>query len=182
MTGIYEVLERLGRIKRTGWIMAKIPSDIAESIAEHTIKTVFTAMEICREMGLKDKEERIIKMALIHDLAETLTSDIPKPVKEKLDKRNIDEVSIEYFKTIIKDEELVKIYEEYIKGESIEAKIVDLADTIATYIQSVNYRTQYGIKTEHLETIIEHTGRSAIEKSEKLGLNVDSIVKKLIGI
>jgi putative hydrolase of HD superfamily len=182
LTGIYEALERIGRIKRTGWIMAKIPNDIAESIAEHTMKTVFTAMEICREMGLRRSEEKIIKMALIHDLAEAFTSDVPKPVKERVDRGKLDELSMEYIKTIIKDEELINLYEEYIKGGSVEAKIVDLADTIATYIQSVNYRAQYGIRTEHLEAIIEHTGRSSIEKAEKLGLKVDSIVKKLIGI
>ncbi|MCR6692665.1 MAG: HD domain-containing protein, partial [archaeon YNP-LCB-003-016] len=128
LTGIYEALERIGRIKRTGWIMAKIPNDMAESIAEHTMKTVFTAMEICREMGLRRSEEKIIKMALIHDLAEAFISDIPKPVKERVDKGKLDELSMEYIKAIIKDEELVNLYEEYIKGGSVEAKIVDLAD------------------------------------------------------
>ncbi|MEM2136896.1 MAG: HD domain-containing protein [Candidatus Methanomethylicia archaeon] len=179
MCNLFEALERIGRIRRTGWIMAKIPNDIAESIAEHTLKTILITMMICKEA--KCNEEKSVKMALTHDLPEALISDIPKPIKEKINSKDIQQISLSAFKEIINDEELIQIYMEYLEGESLEARIVDLADNIATYIQSINYRKQYGIMTEHLKRIEEHTRVSVYEKAKGLSLNIDEIMKKLIG-
>lgn len=177
---LFEVLERLGRIKRTGWIMAKIPSDIAESIAEHTLKVAFIAMVICRELECLD-EYKVLKMALIHDLPEALISDIPKPIKERLDGERLSKISLEIVKEILGERDLVEAYLDYSKGESLEAKIVDLADGIATYIQSMNYRVQYGVKTLHLEEILKHTWNNINEKALKINLDLNKLMKKLIG-
>ncbi|MCX8169434.1 MAG: HD family hydrolase [Candidatus Methanomethylicia archaeon] len=181
MGGLFEALERLGRIKRTGWIIAKIPNDISESIAEHTLKTVFIAMMINRELNIGN-EDKLIKMALIHDLPEALTSDIPKPIKEKLGEEVVSKVMLESFKNLIDYDELIALYIEYIRGESVEARIVDLADSIATYIQALNYRNQYCLKTPHLKSIIEHVENRTTKKTKELGLELDSIMKKLIGM
>jgi len=177
---LFESLERMGRIKRTGWIMAKIPSDIAESIAEHTLKTIFTAMIICGEFRGLD-EYKVLKMALIHDLPEASTSDIPKPIKEKINREDILRVNLEALKEVFGEGEWLKIYLDYCRGEDLEAKIVDLADGIATYIQSINYRFQYGIRTPHLDSIMRDTWRSINEKALNMNLDLNKIVKKLIG-
>lgn len=45
------------------------------SVLEHTVRVIFLALLIARREGFSD-EEKIITMALVHDLAETRTSDL----------------------------------------------------------------------------------------------------------
>jgi len=161
----FNALQNLGKIKRTGWIMAKIPYDMAESIAEHTLKVAFIALKIAKETEGAD-QLKTLKMALIHDLPEAVTSDIPKPIKEKMNGEKMKEVTIEALNNITCEKELREIHKEYIKGESVEAKIVEYSDRLATNLQSETYIKEYGIRTEYLKEIYENS-RRILERMKK---------------
>lgn len=45
------------------------------SVLEHTVRVIFLALLLARREGIRD-EEKIIKMALVHDLVESRTSDL----------------------------------------------------------------------------------------------------------
>jgi len=52
-----------------------------QSLAEHTFDVVFIARAIAKIAGVDDYE--IIKAALLHDLDEIITGDIPTPTKKR---------------------------------------------------------------------------------------------------
>lgn len=80
---VYNKFSRAKQVDRTGWVNEGI--DNPENIVEHMYNCWFIGMlylpeRIDNETYCKDK---ILKMLLIHDLAETETGDIPRPEKLK---------------------------------------------------------------------------------------------------
>jgi putative hydrolase of HD superfamily len=101
-----------------------------ENVAEHSFYTTIIGW-ILAKLESAD-ENKIIKMALIHDLAEArggernlINKFYSPPLNEP---KIIDEISKTYD---LKDFEIKEIFEEFFRGESIEAKIVRDADILA---------------------------------------------------
>src|SRR3989344_5046521 len=98
-----------------------------QNVAEHTLRVIWIALIIAKNEGVTNTE-KLIKMALIHDLPERRTGDVnylsrqfTKRDNEGALKETLQETSLE---------ELTKLELEYSKHESIEAKIVKDADII----------------------------------------------------
>ena len=98
------------------------------SVLEHTLRVIWLALILARKEKVKN-EEKIIKMALIHDIAEIRTADhsyVQKIyVKEHGDLAAKDIFAKTSLANFYKD-----IVEEYEKRKSKEAKIVKDADNL----------------------------------------------------
>src|SRR2546423_2139719 len=73
-------LQRLKRLERTGWTLRGLPNG-TESVAAHSFGVSVTAMLLADEIksrGLDVDIERVLKMALLHDWAETRVGAMPK--------------------------------------------------------------------------------------------------------
>src|SRR5258705_431068 len=73
-------LQRLKRLDRTGWTLRGLPNG-TESVAAHTFGVCATAMLLAdqiKERGLEIDCEKVLRMALVHDWAETRVGDMPK--------------------------------------------------------------------------------------------------------
>jgi putative hydrolase of HD superfamily len=70
---------RLKDLKRTGWLDRGVPAEAAESVADHTYRTTLLAW-LAAATDLALDRDRILKLALIHDLAEAITGD-PAPYR-----------------------------------------------------------------------------------------------------
>ncbi len=103
------------------------------NILEHTIRVVFLALMIARKEGVKD-EEKIIKMALVHDLAETRCTDLSYVQKVYVDAKE-DQAAQDLFKDTLLTDLEHRYLAEYEKRESIEAKIVKDADNLEVDIE-----------------------------------------------
>ena len=123
-----EFLFEIGAIRNMprGWVQ-HVGQDVA-SITEHSFRVVWIALAIARKEGVGD-ENKIIKMALVHDIAESRVSDLSyiqkvyvKADEEKAAKDMFEKTSFEDFQS--------DILKEYEKRESIEAKIVKDADNL----------------------------------------------------
>lgn len=66
----------LKRLGRTGWIDRGVPPDEVESVADHSLLTVLTAWLAAAGDATLDRD-RVLKLALVHDLAEALIGDAP---------------------------------------------------------------------------------------------------------
>lgn len=182
---VFEALDRLGKLKRTGWILSKIPHDLAENVAEHILKVTVISLHIAQIINKKRKlnVERILKMALIHDFPEAVISDIPKPIKIKMGDKEFNEISLQALENLLGklecNSELIELFKEYIQGETLEAKIVTLADTIATYLQCRVYETEYGIKTSYLKEIKEATYSRMIKYLQEMNLTLDDLLNHI---
>lgn len=142
---ILEFLKAIGRSKkilRTGWVREKIKNP--ESIAAHSFRLSVIAMILADELGL-DKE-KLIKMALLHDLGEVITGDIVwsrgsiMDIKKRLEKEDQERKGIKkIFKIMGNSEEYVEIFEEMIGRTSQEAKIFWQLDKLEMAIQALEY-------------------------------------------
>jgi putative hydrolase of HD superfamily len=107
-----------------------LKTSLRENVAEHSFYTTIIGW-ILAKLESAD-ENKIIKMALIHDLAEARGGErnlINKFYSEPLNEpKIIEEISKVYD---LKDFKIREIFEEFFKGESVEAKIVRDADVLS---------------------------------------------------
>ena len=95
---------------------------------EHTMRVIWLSLILARHAGYKD-EEKIIKMALVHDIAETRTGDFNYLQKVYVDAD--EETAAEHlFASTSLDDFRTKILSEYIKRRSLAARIVKDADNL----------------------------------------------------
>ncbi|MCP4672688.1 MAG: HD domain-containing protein [Desulfobacula sp.] len=104
-----------------------------ESIAEHSFMTAF----ICFAMAKLDKNidcEKLVIMALIHDLAEARTGDF-NYVQKKYS--NIDEAKAisHLIKSLSFGNDIKQLLEEFNSGETMEAKLARDADQISFILE-----------------------------------------------
>ncbi|NPA48033.1 MAG: HD family hydrolase [Thermococci archaeon] len=127
---------KLKRLPRTGWLMAGIPNP--ESVADHSFRTALVAMILCDELvrrGVNADCEKTMRMALLHDIGEALTSDIPSVAAEFVGKK--EEKAVERVLGAIPTYK--PLWEEYERGESLEGKTVKFADRLEMLIQALEY-------------------------------------------
>lgn len=143
MKGLVKVLSAAGRLKqipRTGW-MSKAGVVDAESVADHSFRVSLAAM-ILSDL-LKLDTLKAVRIALIHDLAESYIGDLtPEQLKEGVDKPSMEE---EAMLRILKDlpEEIqppyLEAWREWVEGASGEARLVREVDAFETALQAEEY-------------------------------------------
>jgi len=142
-----DIVGKSKKLLRSGWINEKIKDP--ESVAEHSFRVSVLAMVISDSLGL-DKE-KLIKMALIHDLGEVITGDIVWSsgniidIKKRTEKEKMEKLGLErIFKILENSDEYKKIFEEMIERSSEEAKIFWQIDKLEMAMQALEYeRDEY---------------------------------------
>lgn len=137
---LFKIIGKLKFEKRRGWIQKGISSEI-ESVADHSYRTAMIILfleDYWRKLGLD--YDRMLKMALIHDLPEAIIGDItPRDDvqdKEKLENdamKEIIELSDEFMM-------LNEIWEDLLKNKSKESKIVWQIDKLEMGLQALDYK------------------------------------------
>jgi putative hydrolase of HD superfamily len=122
-----DFLYELGSLRNVprGW-RQHLGFDVASDL-EHTIRLIWLGLIISR-MEKKGDENKIIKMALVHDLPETRTSDhsyVQKVYVTADEERAADDL---FNGTVVND--FREVLREYEKRDTIEAKIVKDADNL----------------------------------------------------
>ena len=151
---LIDVIDIQMNILRIGWIQRKIPKSICESVGEHTLLTTYLTLlisnyfkEYCSEIDF----EKVLTMAIIHDLAEVNIGNIAGHIRRKVS--NWFEIEVNEFKEIAQkinlSTKIIQYFEEYRYGKSIEAKIVILCDKLATLLRAWKYLNQ-GFNTNDL--------------------------------
>jgi putative hydrolase of HD superfamily len=122
-----EFLYEIGSLRNIprAWIQ-HLATNCASTL-EHTLRVVFLALLIARKEGVKN-EEKILKMALVHDLAEARTADLAYVHKVYTKTDDARAAHDQFSGTMFKD--LENVLKEYEKRMSKEAKIVKDADNL----------------------------------------------------
>ncbi|HSE25205.1 MAG TPA: HD family hydrolase [Pyrinomonadaceae bacterium] len=137
-------LQRLKRLDRTGWILRGLPNG-TESVASHSFGVAVTAMFIADRVnhsGVQVDLERVMRLALLHDWPEVLVGDMPRTatmffgsdVRKNAEGKAFAEIVAPMNDLGIKYRELHAEYEE---RNSLEAKIVKVADIIDLLVQAL---------------------------------------------
>jgi putative hydrolase of HD superfamily len=143
--GLLTELARLKAVPRIGWLLRGVRD--VESVAAHSFGVAAAAMLLAdraRARGRRIDVERVLRMALLHDLTEARTGDLPQTVKRYFapgalgaaDERAAAEalapagaIGAEY----------LELWHEYERRASLEARIVKAADKLDLLLQAREY-------------------------------------------
>jgi putative hydrolase of HD superfamily len=102
-------------------------TDVATDL-EHTLRVAFIALMLAKMEGKKADEEMILKMAIVHDLAESLTGDLTPVQKKYVDIDEERAIHDMFHGTSLKEYEA--ILKRYVERTCLESQIVKDADRL----------------------------------------------------
>jgi putative hydrolase of HD superfamily len=140
----------LKKIKRTGWL-AKGKILDGESIADHSYSLSALCMVFSDILGLDTG--KVMKMCIIHDLAESIIGDIMPgeiPEKEKKMKETKAMKSILFSLPVSVRIDYIGIWKEFLLNGSQEAQLVHKVDKLEMLLQAREYLLQ-GYPIRYLE-------------------------------
>jgi putative hydrolase of HD superfamily len=148
MKSFTEFLKYISGLKltvRTGWNFYKVPG-IKETIGSHSFGVSFIAWILAKKEKLN--VDKVIKMALVHDILEGITGDItPQNEKYKI-KHVIEKKAVKKLKKILPEElkvDIEKLIKELIECKTKESQVVIQADKLDTAFQAYLYeKKKYG--------------------------------------
>ncbi len=136
-------LQRLKRLDRTGWILRGLPNG-TESVAAHSFGVSVTAMLMADEMksrGIEIDVERVLRMSLLHDWAETRIGDMPRTATHYFGSDTRKEAETTAFADIVAGvtvkSTLSDLHHDYEKRESLEARVVKASDIVDLLVQAL---------------------------------------------
>ena len=142
---------QLKRTARTGWSQRGVPN--AENVAAHSYGVAFTTLLLSCLLNQQFDLGRALTMAILHDLPEGLTTDIPTPAWRFLpagSKFEAEDKAMQaIFDGVAFGPDLVAIWEEFQSAETLEAQLVHDADKIDLYLQALVYEEQ--TSNQHLQ-------------------------------
>jgi putative hydrolase of HD superfamily len=171
-------LTRLKAVPRTGWLLRGVRD--VESVADHSFGVALTAMllaDLAQAQGMELCIEKVLRMALLHDLTEARTGDLPATIKRffegpslhAADERIADEVLTRLGAI---GEEYLLLWREYEERRSLESRIVKAADKLDLLLQALEYEKG---GARHLQEFWEN-----LEMDFSM-LGIDPLVSNLIG-
>jgi len=135
----FKIALKLKTVKRQGWI-DKLSIKNPESVADHTFSMAIIGMI------LADNEEydteKILKMILLHDLAESITGDL---TPDKIDKDEKILLENKTFENILNNlpkilqKQYLQIWNEYQENKSKDSKFVHQIDKLELALQAEIY-------------------------------------------
>ncbi len=137
---LYEV-GALRYIKRS-WVHSLNP-DVA-NLAEHHLRVMWLSLIIAAQEK-NVNTEKLMKMAIVHDVAESRTGDADYLSRNYV-KRHEEEAIHDILKDTSVEKEFLDVWKEYEKRESIEAKIVKDADNLDVDMEMQEQKSKgYGL-------------------------------------
>lgn len=137
---------QLKRTIRTGWRQRGIAN--AEDVAAHSYGVTFIVLVLSHLLSTEIDKEKALTMAILHDLPEGLTTDIPSPAWFYLPEGIKTDVERGAMGTILAgvplSGDLMADWEELHEGQSAEALLVHDADKLDMYMQAFMYERQTG--------------------------------------
>ena len=147
MLSILADLQRLKRLDRTGWVLRGLAPG-AESVAAHSYGVAVTAMllaDAARGRGVEVDVERVLRLALLHDLAEARTGDMPRTMAEYYGAEARRRAEGLAFADVVRSlgeplgEEYARLHDDYERRASLEAKLVKAADIVDLLAQALTF-------------------------------------------
>lgn len=169
---LIQLFDRLAALPRTGWLLRGVVDP--ESIAEHSFGVAVVAAMIVddvRARGQTVDGEKVLRMALVHDIAEAFTGDIPMPAKSEALRQALVEAEETTLAGVLPAAQLA-LWKEAESGATLEARIVKAADKLQMLVKALTYEQQ---KRGHLDEFFEGKNRRTmnLDLVEKLLTEID---------
>lgn len=134
----------LKKVVRTGWKNKGIKDP--ESVAEHSFRCAILAMFLAPQLSLD--QNKLVKMALVHDLGEAVIGDLiwerGKKIIGSQKEKHIDEGKAvkEVFGGNPDLQEYIQLWEEFETQKTAEAKIIKQIDKLEMVFQALEYEKE----------------------------------------
>lgn len=150
----FHLLERLKTTKREGW--RRFGIDRGESISDHMYRMSIMTLLAPPSLSSRLNVPHCTKMALVHDMAESLVGDItpvdtdvPKAEKARREAVVMDYIADNLLGGVPGGElsggEIRKIFQEYEENKTLEAQFVHDVDKMELLLQMVEYERAHEI-------------------------------------
>ncbi|OOQ86024.1 HD domain-containing protein [Penicillium brasilianum] len=157
----FHLLERLKTTKREGWRRFGING---ESISDHMYRMSIMTMFAPPELASKLNIQHCTKMALIHDMAESLVGDITPVDKDvtKAEKARREADTMDYITEtllgkvpggVLSAQEIKRVFQEYEDNVTLEAQFVHDIDKMELLLQMVEYERAHDVDLSEFERV-----------------------------
>jgi putative hydrolase of HD superfamily len=162
MLEIIEFCKLIGKLKkfdRTGWI-TRVGIENPESVADHSFRTAIMSM-IISDLKKLDAE-KVIRMSLLHDMAESITDDFDLHAKKRFSDEELREKEQNAINSMLSHlpndlrEKYSSIIGEFQAQETEEAKLVNQIDKLEMLLQALEYEKE-GYDKDRLEHFWKNT-------------------------
>ncbi len=164
----YGYLHKLKETKRAGWVKKQIPG--SESVADHSHSVAVLSMILATKLNVD--RDKLIKMALIHDIGESIIGDViwHYPGKgfmaDVLAKKEKDEgEAMRKILETLGDSEYLDLWKEMEEKKTREAKIHKEIDRIDLAFQAYFYEEKTGKKHDQLFDFVDEYTNDPVIKS-----------------
>ncbi len=165
----FHIAGKLKLEKRRGWIVKKVKEP--ESVSDHSFRLALLAMVFAERQKLDVCKS--MKMALVHDLPEAICGDVAVRIQEELqqmpnkEKEKNEQKAFEKELKLLPEgiaEEFRKLFNEFNKRESKEAKLVYELDRLEALFQAKEYEKEGNFETTLQEFFDYADGRLTNEE------------------
>jgi putative hydrolase of HD superfamily len=142
MQAILDFFVRAEKLKATLRASWTSDSSRAESVADHSWMSCLLAMTLFEKVSIALNRERVLKMIILHDLAEAVTGDIPltsqqgsfsHAEKHQAERNAMDQILDPLDQST--RQELLDLWEENEAGNTLESKFVHAIDYLEGCLQ-----------------------------------------------
>jgi putative hydrolase of HD superfamily len=132
---------RLKNLPRTGWRLVGIKD--CESVADHSYRVILIAMLLGELINDVD-QLKLLKMAVLHDLPESMVTDLPLAAVQVIGQEEKKRAESQAWDVLLNGNASLEgwraLWQAFEAGETIEAKLVKIADKLEMYIQAYEYQ------------------------------------------
>ena len=149
MLSLLRAASSLKVLPRTGWLFAGV--SLPESVADHSWATALLAMTMAAELNQDPAAHglvvpvdagRVAQIAVVHDLAESVVTDLPKRATLLLGKEakhQAEALALSQLADGLPDASIVVMWQEYSEGSTPEGRLVNDADKLEMVHQALIY-------------------------------------------
>jgi putative hydrolase of HD superfamily len=166
LRGFVDAALELKDVLRQGWVDAGM--EHPESVADHSYAVGVIAMLISDSSSLDTG--RVVRMALLHDIAEGITGDIVPGSMDPSKKRSMERDAMNHILDSLPGplrDLYRKTWQEYVSAQTPEARLVHDADRLDMGLQAHRYRDMLDSKTR--ESFLE-SARAGLERGKATGI------------
>lgn len=154
LVNFFEAVGKLKKIKRTGWLNNGVSRQESESVSDHCLRVSAMALFLGKKLGCN--QEKLVKMALLHDLHESACGDLtldytkygssPGFTPEEKDRLELE--GMEKFFAILdasgkqESKEFRELWLEAEEKKTLEARILHELDKLELLLQASEYHRQ----------------------------------------
>lgn len=132
-------LQRLEALPRIGWVVSGVARP--ESVAAHLYEVALLSLWIAEMIEEDVDTERVMRIALLHDVGEAVITDIPTPAKRLIGRDVVRVAERTAAATVLESapSSWLDAVDEYNEASTIEARVVKAADTIQMLARALAY-------------------------------------------